>query len=309
MISDDFENEIAVSMDDLESLDTSAISAVAAAAHSASKLTKFQRPTLPEIDENATYDSSASSTANVSPVSSDILIRGSTNDFMVPGIDLRKTVLLNNSASEILSQSLNSIDQNANAADDDSSSDFRNNNNSSNNNNIDVWQSTKSVTDKSDNTKSIDNNGTEKPKRKFIVTRMDSKVLLRPEAEQLRNFSAKTNAATISFPCSAKSNQRMPLSSLFAEQQSFEPHLDKRFFDTSLVRINAVSTQSLNTTAKHDNNQTIHIDSDIWQRRKGADTSVKVKLVVSGYEQFVFSICFFCRQSIVYVFPVLSKIC
>lgn len=118
-------------------------------------------------------------------------------------------------------------------------------------------------------------------RRKFIVTRMDSRVLLRPEAENLRKLGAKSNAATISFPCSAQTN-RTPLSSLFTSNRSFEPHLDKRFFDTSMVRINANSTQSLHTSNNSSQDNSLNIDADIWERRKvNNNNKPRVQLIVS----------------------------
>lgn len=82
-------------------------------------------------------------------------------------------------------------------------------------------------------------------KHKFIVTKAN---LMRPEAEKLKDVSAKQNAATIHFPCSSV-DQRASLSSVFMKND-INPHLDKRYFDTSLVEIRSVngSTKSLNKT-------------------------------------------------------------
>lgn len=82
-------------------------------------------------------------------------------------------------------------------------------------------------------------------KHKFIVTKTE--VCPRPEAEKLRDVSAKQNAATIHFPCSSI-DQRASLNSVFMVKNDFNPHLDKQFFDTSLVEIRSTngSTKSLN---------------------------------------------------------------
>lgn len=83
-------------------------------------------------------------------------------------------------------------------------------------------------------------------KHKFIVTKAEL-LSPRPEAENLRNVSAKQNAATIHFPCSSV-DQRASLSSVFAKND-INPHLDKRYFDTSLVEVRSSvngSTTSLN---------------------------------------------------------------
>lgn len=276
MIHDEFEEEFVSSMDDLESIDTITIPPPASAtALTTSKLAKFKR--LPEIDEN-------SITNDISPSSSDLLYRVSTDVLAASvGGDLRKTVLINNSANEMLSNSPLNL-----SADDirmgmdmgidlgvdmDMDNDLANNNFTNGNKNNEFIR---------DEPKTDEKNAVkEGAKRKFTVTRMDSKVLLRPEAEQLRNFTAKSNAATISFPCSSASN-RTPLSSLFSPNKSFEPHLDKRFFDTSLVRINATSMQSLNeSNASSQDNSLNAIDENIWERRKDAMSKPRVQLVVS----------------------------
>lgn len=265
MLHDEFEKEFAASMDDLESIETintiSIPPPASATALTTSKLAKFKR--LPEIDENTT-------TNNVSPTSSDLLYRVSTDMLAASaGGDLRKTVLINNSANEILSNSPLNLSDN----DDDDNEDMRKGDLA--NNNFTNGSKTNETTS-DDTTKDTEvKTGT---RRKFIVTRMDSRVLLRPEVENLRNLTAKSNAATISFPCSYSSN-RTPLSSLFATNTTFEPHLDKRFFDTSLVRINANSTQSLNTSNASSQDNSLNIDGDIWERRK--DVKPKVQLIVS----------------------------
>lgn len=96
-------------------------------------------------------------------------------------------------------------------------------------------------------------------KHKFIVTKTN---LMRPEAEKLINVSAKQNAATIHFPCSSV-DQRASLASVFMKKD-INPHLDKRYFDTSLVEIRSVngSTKSLN---KSDN----VTDNTVWVPRPG----------------------------------------
>lgn len=280
MISDEFEKEFAASMDDLEEIDTINTITIpppaSATALTTSKLAKFKR--LPEIAENI-------ATTNVSPSPSDLLYRVPTDVLAASvGGDLRKTVLINNSANEILSSSplsstafLNDIERCDNLHSDVANNNFTNGSKSTDNS----AHTDDKLNDDEEEVKSA-------PRRKFIVTRMDSKVLLRPEAEQLRNLSAKTNAATISFPCSSAIN-RTPLTSLFATNRSFEPHLDKRFFDTSLIRINANSTQSLNASiASNASSQenSLNIDSDsVWERRKEVGIKPKVQIIVSSIDE------------------------
>lgn len=264
MFNEEFEEEFAASMDDLETINTITIPPPASAtALTTSKLAKFKR--LPEIDEN-------SITNDISPSSSDILYRVSTDVLAASvGGDLRKTVLINNSANEILSNT--PLGLGLDDGQSDMRSDLANNNFTNGNNNNDSTISDKAAIDDDTQVKA----GT---RRKFTVTRMDSKVLLRPEAEHLRNFTARSNAATISFPCSSSSN-RTSLSSLFAKNTPFEPHLDKRFFDTSLVRINATSNTSLNTSNASSQDNSLNLDADIWQLRKDFEHKPKVQLVVS----------------------------
>lgn len=249
MINDDFEYDIAASMDDLEFIPAQS-----------AKPTKFQMPLLPEIDENSTYCvTSTGSTSNMSTSSSDT--------FRVPepgsGM-LRKAVLINNTANENIIRQSDTDNNNQKCDDNLNATAINNPNNSSRNNNY------KNNTNTNNNNIWYDNGGTGNntqitgARRKFIVTRMDSNTMLRPEAEHLRHLSEKTNAATISFPCSAAANHRQPLSGLFASNSSFGPHLDKRFFDSSLVevRIKTNSTQSLNAPfGKND------VDS-VWERRQ-----------------------------------------
>lgn len=92
-------------------------------------------------------------------------------------------------------------------------------------------------------------------KHKFIVTKTEN--IPRREVENLRNMTAKQNAATIHFPCSS-TQQRTSLSSvLFSPTREFNPHLDKRYFDTSLVEIRSNSVTN-STTSLNKSNPTIN---------------------------------------------------
>lgn len=273
MLHDEFEKEFAASMDDLEEIDTINTITIpppaSATALTTSKLAKFKR--LPEIAENI-------ATTNVTPSPTDILYRVPTDVLAASvGGDLRKTVLINNSANEILSSSpLSSttvLDETERC--DEMHSDVANNNFTNGN------KTSVAINNDKRNDDDDDSEVKSAPRRKFIVTRMDSRVLLRPEAEHLRNLSAKSNAATISFPCSSAIN-RTPLTSLFASNRSIEPHLDRRFFDTSLVRINANSTQSLNTSNASSQENSLNLDGNIWERQKEVGLKPKAQLIVSS---------------------------
>uniref|UniRef100_A0A1B0CH11 Putative amp-activated protein kinase gamma regulatory subunit n=1 Tax=Lutzomyia longipalpis TaxID=7200 RepID=A0A1B0CH11_LUTLO len=81
----------------------------------------------------------------------------------------------------------------------------------------------------------------------------------RPEAENLRNFTRQHNSQTIHFPCSSPT-VKPNLQSIFSP---INPHLDRKFFDTSLIEIRPIteSTKSLN---REDNIDSPH---EIWVRR------------------------------------------
>lgn len=269
MINDDYEYDIAASMDDLETIEYNLLQASA-------KSIKFQKPPLPEIDENSTYVSGSSGAGSTSNISETFRMSAESLSSK-----LRKTALINSGTSSSSGGVFG-------AAGDVSSLEAFNNNNVNNNlmkrsmtdNNCTNKNGAGRLTptggdNNQPNNNNINNNNTVTgTRRKFIVTRMDSNAILRPEAENLRNMSAKMNAATIQFPCSAAINQRQSLAGLFASNASFEPHLDKRFFDTSLVevRIQADSTQSLNVSGPEHS-----VDGhSIWERRNVADVEPKV---------------------------------
>lgn len=125
-------------------------------------------------------------------------------------------------------------------------------------------------------------------KHKFIVTKTEDDIPPRPEAEHLRHMTAKQNAATIHFPCSssikASSQQRPSLNSLFfSPDRQFSPHLDKRYFDTSLVEIRAInSTTTLDNQSTSANDKVV--DNMVWLPRTIADGgSTTEKNVVSFF--------------------------
>lgn len=251
MYHDDFEHDIAASMDDLDNIDTITIPPPASTPITTAKLAKFKR--LPEIDKNSTI------TTDVPSSSADLLFRVSSDALAacIGSGDLRKTVLINNSANEILSNSL------INTSGESLNNDDTSIQSPTNDDDIELIAL---PDEKIDDNTVVPATGT---RRKFIVTRMNSNVLLdtptRPEAENLKNLTPKSNYATISFPCSSSMN-RSPLGNLFGTNTTFEPHLDKRFFDTSLVRIN--STQSSTVSAASSQDNSINADHDVWERRK-----------------------------------------
>ncbi|XP_050087599.1 uncharacterized protein LOC126572389 [Anopheles aquasalis] len=78
---------------------------------------------------------------------------------------------------------------------------------------------------------------------------------LRPETINLLPVSASQNSQTIHFPCSSATqyaaNQRTSLRAIFTPASPLAtPHLDRRFFDTSLVEIRPLTTSRTSLTAQ-----------------------------------------------------------
>lgn len=152
--------------------------------------------------------------------------------------------------------------------------------------------------DMDDEAKSIENNQNTQitgARRKFIVTKMDSNIMPRPEAENLRHLTEKVNAATIHFPCSSNT-QRTPLAGLFAARGGFNPHLDKRFFDSSLVEVRTNATNSQQSL----NNPPSDIEQNVWEKRApspGRDSVVSVIQMDLFFsiqiDRFYYVYCFF----------------
>lgn len=114
-------------------------------------------------------------------------------------------------------------------------------------------------------------------RHKFIVTKAELEP--RAEAQHLRNMTAKQNSATIHFPCSSATQQRSTLQELFfSPHKELNPHMDRRYFDTSLVEIRSqnTSTQSLNKCV------TDIVDGNVWVPRKNNDLSSSGLDNVSG---------------------------
>lgn len=132
--------------------------------------------------------------------------------------------------------------------------------------------------------------------RKFIVTKTEQIIPIpevvvsepqsphpqaRPEAVNLRNMTAKMNSQTIHFPCSTPS--RAAIQNIFSPVcGKMTPHLDSRFFDSSMVEIR----QSTNSVDKVDGDDSVSSSNndigpeqkanldEVWIKR--ADPEVKV---------------------------------
>lgn len=86
-------------------------------------------------------------------------------------------------------------------------------------------------------------------KSRFSVTKASELPQLRPESINLRPLTAAHNSQTIHFPCSQFDPDRTSLRSMFSpESPLLNRHLDKRFFDTSLVEIRPITSSTTSTT-------------------------------------------------------------
>lgn len=138
------------------------------------------------------------------------------------------------------------------------------------------------------------------PKRKFIVTKTleeDSTIQPKPvsilkktpsppsaqknlaaskkiriEAEALRDVPARKNSQTIHFPChSINAPLRVSAMSFFSPQGILNPHLDKRYFDTSLVEVRTSQSTLVGSTKSLDKSVNVTIDDDVWVKRREAE--------------------------------------
>lgn len=270
MINDEYDRDIEATMDDLECLEF-------IDEPQSTKPTKYQMPFLPEIDENSTFETQ-NNNSQLTNVGCTSVVLSNRSPFRVPEVPITKMrASLGLPARRKLSQCkevenedeaeielMNTVNAAAKLKADEIKNKTISNKNGETNANTNNNNISKNVYTTNNNGKRINEiTGT---KRKFIVTKMDSNSeLLRPEAQNLRNLTEKSNAATIHFPCSSNTNQRSALAGLFPSAKAIEPHLDKRFFDSSLVevRLKTNSTQSLNNQLPEKQ----ELDS-VWQRRK-----------------------------------------
>ncbi|XP_058449186.1 uncharacterized protein LOC131429156 [Malaya genurostris] len=123
-------------------------------------------------------------------------------------------------------------------------------------------------------------------KSRFSVTKASELPQLRPESVNLRPLTAAQNSQTIHFPCSQLSSpaHRTSMKSIFTPESPFpNPHMDKRFFDTSLVEIRPLATSTtsvddagsseIDVTSTGDMSVTgkpFHLD-EVWVKRVDVD--------------------------------------
>lgn len=112
--------------------------------------------------------------------------------------------------------------------------------------------------------------------QKILPTQSPKKI--RYEAQGLKDISAQKNSQTIHFPCSSGVTERANVKTFFSPQGFLNPHLDPRFFDTSLVEIRASQTLTNSSKSLNDNGNR-QLDDNVWIKRKDvkpADDKVRV---------------------------------
>lgn len=106
--------------------------------------------------------------------------------------------------------------------------------------------------------------------QKVLITNSPKKI--RYEAEGLKDISAQKNSQTIHFPCSSGVSERANVKTFFSPQGFLNPHLDKRYFDTSLVEVRASQTLT-NSSKSLDDRGSRQLDDNVWIKRGNAKTA------------------------------------
>lgn len=112
--------------------------------------------------------------------------------------------------------------------------------------------------------------------QKNLLTHSPKKI--RYEASALKDVSPQKNSQTIHFPCSSSATERANVKSFFSPQGFLQPHLDRRYFDTSLVEIRTSQTLT-NSSKSLDDKGSRQLDDNVWIKRhepKSADDKISV---------------------------------
>lgn len=113
--------------------------------------------------------------------------------------------------------------------------------------------------------------------QKLLATHSPKKI--RYEAGALKDVSAHKNSQTIHFPCTSAAVERANVKSFFSPQGFLKPHLDRRYYDTSLVEVRA--SQTLNNSSKSLDNEKGNrvVDDNVWIKRnqkKSTDDKISI---------------------------------
>lgn len=107
--------------------------------------------------------------------------------------------------------------------------------------------------------------------QKLLASHSPKKI--RYEAGALKDVSAQKNSQTIHFPCTSAAIERANVKSFFSPQGFLNPHLDRRYFDTSVVEVRA--SQTLNNSSKSLDNEKGNrvVDDNVWIKRNQAKST------------------------------------
>lgn len=111
--------------------------------------------------------------------------------------------------------------------------------------------------------------------QKLLISSSPKKI--RYEAEGLKDVSAQKNSQTIHFPCTSGVSERKNVKTFFSPQGFLNPHLDKRYFDTSLVEVRASQTLT-NSSKSLDDRGSRQLDDNVWIKRNNAKPGDGVKV-------------------------------
>lgn len=106
---------------------------------------------------------------------------------------------------------------------------------------------------------------------KILITQSPKKI--RYEAAALKDVPAQKNSQTIHFPCTAAAIERANLKSFFSPQGFLNPHLDPRYFDTSLVEVRASQTLTESSKSLNDKGSR-QLDDNVWIKRAVDQSSI-----------------------------------
>lgn len=108
------------------------------------------------------------------------------------------------------------------------------------------------------------------PSQQKLIQQQSPKKIRYEAEDALKDISATKNSQTIHFPCTPSSSSgRTNVKSIFSPQGILSPHLDKRYFDTSLVEIRSSKNQLITSTKSLDGTSTEQQQplNDIWIKR------------------------------------------
>lgn len=109
--------------------------------------------------------------------------------------------------------------------------------------------------------------------QKVLLAHSSPKKIRYEAATALKRVTAEKNSHTIHFPCPSGTHDRTNVKSFFSPQGILNRHLDKRYFDTSLVEVRTSQNQLTTSTKSLDGSNTRPLNNDIWIKRNDINQS------------------------------------